>query len=155
MSTILVLNFMFSKLINMSLKKLFSLRNSGDDGWSLSAQTSVFFETPGATSIKWSSISGTCIPLEFIIASMWDDVSDPCSRLHVLEANKHVFEKALQFAKFRRQQMEFQGTKIGVFFFETPGITSIKQSSWCLDQSRPPLQKSNEHDISCHIHVNK
>ena len=118
MSAILVLDLMFLKLINMSLKKLFSLWNSGDGGWSLTAWTSVFFETPGATSIKRSSISGTCIPLEFVTTSTWGDVSDPCSQLHVLEANKHVFEKALQFAKFRRWRMEFQGAKIS-FFWDT------------------------------------
>ena len=40
------------------------------------------------------------------MASVWDDVDNPFSRLHVLEAGKHVLEKAFQLAKFGRQRVE-------------------------------------------------
>ena len=44
--------------------------------------------------------------LKFVITSVWDDVHNPFSRLHVLEAGKHVLEKAFQLAKFGRRWVE-------------------------------------------------
>ena len=47
-----------------------------------------------------------------------DDVRDLFSRLHVLEGNKHVLEKAFQLAKFGRRRVESQRANV-VFVQDT------------------------------------
>ena len=66
--------------------------------------------------------------LKFLIASAWDDVRAPFSRLRVLEGNKHVLEQALRNSGDGGSSLSARTSCL----YKTLSATLMKRPSWYL-----------------------
>jgi len=60
-------------------------------------------------------VIGILLLLKFVVTGARDDISNlPLPEFQVLEADKNVLEKALQFAERGRRRVEFEGANVGL-----------------------------------------